>query len=160
MKWLKEFRDFALRGNVMDLAVGVMIGGAFGKITTSLVNDVFMPLLSLITGKIDLSQRFLALDGNHYASLADAQAAQAATLNYGAFLTTIIDFALIALCVFFAVKLVNRLTRIGRKQAEEAPKAPARLCPYCFGELHPDAIRCPHCTSLLTGEDSGENAAL
>ena len=142
-KFLQEFKAFAMKGNVIDLAVGVMIGAAFGKIVTSLVNDIFMPVLSLITGGIDFSNWFIALDGKSYATLAAAQEAGAATLNFGAFISTIIDFILVALCIFLFVKAVNKLKK------PEAPKpAPApRLCPFCKGELHPDATRCPHCTS-------------
>lgn len=152
-KFIEEFKAFAFKGNVIDMAVGVMIGGAFGKITTSIVNDVFMPLLSLVTGSVNLSGLFLQLDfykegAVKYATAADAQAAGVGTLNYGVFLQTVIDFLLIALCVFFFVKLISKM----RKKEEHAAPAPApRLCPYCKTAIADDATRCPHCTSQLEG---------
>jgi len=147
----KEFKEFAFKGNVVDMAVGVMIGGAFGKIVTSIVNDMFMPLLSLVTGTIDFSSMFIAMDGNHYATLADAQAAEVATFNYGAFLSVLIDFFLIAICIFLMVKLLNKLHR---KKEEEpaAPEEPKRKCPFCCSEIEDEATRCPHCTSVLDAE--------
>lgn len=145
---LKEFREFAFKGNVMDMAVGVIIGGAFGKIVSSLVADIAMPLISLITGGINFADMFIALDGGSYLTLADAQAAGAATLNYGVFITTFIDFICIAVVVFLLVKAINKL----RSMKPEAPAEPAkqpRLCPYCFSEIADEATRCPHCTSEL-----------
>ncbi|HWR22622.1 MAG TPA: large-conductance mechanosensitive channel protein MscL [Feifaniaceae bacterium] len=142
----KEFRDFAFKGNVLDLAVGVMIGGAFGKIVTSVVNDLFMPVLSLITGSLDFSELFIAMDGKRYADLKAAQEANAATLNYGAFITSVIDFLLIALSIFLFVKLINKLNR---KKAEAAPAPEPRRCPYCKSGIAEDATRCPYCTSVL-----------
>ena len=144
-KFFEEFKAFALKGNVIDLAVGVMIGGAFGNITSSLVNDIFMPLIGLLTGGLDFSSLFIALDGKHYDTLQAAADAGAATLNYGKFITTVVDFALIALCVFLFVKFMNRLV----PKKAEAPKKPARVCPYCKSEIADDATRCPHCTSQL-----------
>ena len=151
-KFVEEFKAFAFKGNVIDMAVGVMIGTAFGKITTSIVNDVFMPALSLVTGSVNLSGLFLQLnfykdDYVKYPTAAAAQEAGIATLNYGNFLQTIIDFLLIALCVFVFVKLISRL----RKKEEEAPapKPEPRLCPYCKSEIAEGATRCPHCTSQL-----------
>ena len=143
----KEFKEFAFKGNVIDLAVGVMIGAAFGKIVTSVVNDIFMPLLSPLTGSLDFSSLFVAMDGNTYATLAKAQEAGAATLNYGAFITTVIDFLIIALCIFLFVRLISKLQR---KEAE-VPAAPAeaRKCPFCQSEISVLATRCPHCTSIL-----------
>ena len=146
-KFLADFKAFALRGNVVDMAVGVMVGGAFGKIVTSLVNDLFMPVLSLFTGGSSLADKFVALDGATYATLAEAQEAGAATLNYGLFLSTVIDFILIALCIFCVVRLLNKFSDLRKKPEEEAPAPAPRLCPFCKGELHPDATRCPHCTS-------------
>lgn len=145
----KEFKEFAFKGNVIDLAVGVMIGGAFGKIVTSAVNDLFMPVISLLTGNLDYSQLFIAMDGKQYADLQAAQAAKAATLNYGSFITAVVDFLLIALCIFLFVKLVNRLRRMGRKEEAAAPAKPARKCPYCLSEIADEATRCPFCTSIL-----------
>ncbi len=153
----KEFKEFAFRGNVLDMAVGVMIGGAFGKIVTSLVNDLFMPLFGLFGNRADLSELFLVLggDGTQYATLEAAKAAGAAVLAYGSFLAAVVDFLLIALCIFFMLKLVSKL-RFHKKQQEELqqPAAP-RLCPYCRMEVAADATRCPHCTSVLEEPDAG-----
>lgn len=143
----KEFKEFAFKGNVMDMAVGVIIATAFGKIVSSLVGDLIMPLIGLLTGGVDFSNWFVALDGGSYATLADAQAAGAATLNYGTFLSVVLDFLIIALCIFLVVKLINKA-----KHKKEVPAEPAkapRLCPYCFSEIHDEATRCPHCTSEL-----------
>ena len=118
-KLLKEFRDFATRGNVLDLAVGVMIGGAFGKIVSSLVEDVFMPVISLLTGSIDLSGLFLALDGQSYPSAQAAADAGVGTLNYGSFLTSVIDFLLISLCVFLIVRAINRILPKKKEEPKE-----------------------------------------
>jgi len=143
-KFFSDFKAFALKGNVLDLAVGVMIGGAFGKIVSSLVSDLFMPLLGLITGGIDFSGLFIALDGNSYPSAQAAADLGVGTLNYGAFLTSILDFVLIALCIFLFVRLVAKVM-----PKREAPKKEAYLCPYCKSEVSPAATRCPHCTSDL-----------
>lgn len=148
MKFWKEFKEFAFKGNVIDLAVGVMIGGAFGKIVTSLVNDLFMPLLNIVTGSMgNLSTRFTALDGKTYADIAAVQEAGAPYIAYGPFLSTVVDFLLMALCIFLFVKLIMRL-RNGKRKAEPEAKAP-RLCPYCKTAIHEEATRCPHCTSIL-----------
>ena len=147
-KLLKEFKEFAVKGNVVDLAVGVMIGGAFGKIVTSVVNDLFMPVISLLTGGVDLSSRFVALDGGTYATLDEAAEAGAAVLKYGNFIQTVIDFLLIAICIFLYVKLISKL----QKKKEAAPAPAPRLCPYCRQEVAKDATRCPHCTSELPEE--------
>ncbi len=144
-KWLKEFKQFALRGNVIDLAVGVMIGGAFGKIVSSLVSDIFMPILSLVTGGVSMSGLFITLGEGTFKTIEEAAAAGVATFNYGIFLQTVIDFIFIALCVFFFVKLINKMM----PHHEEAPKPAPRLCPFCFGEVNDKATRCPHCTSQL-----------
>lgn len=145
----KEFKEFAFKGNVIDLAVGVMIGGAFGKIVTSVVNDLFMPVLSLITGSLDFTNMFITMkSGVHYEKLVDAQADNVATFNYGAFITNVIDFLLIALSIFLFIKVINKLNR---KKAEPAPVPveEARKCPYCRSEIAKDATRCPFCTSIL-----------
>lgn len=146
----KEFKEFALKGNVLDMAVGVVIGSAFSAIVTSLVNDLFMPLISLLTGNLDFSNLFIAMDGNTYETIAAAKEAGVATFNYGAFLATVLNFVLVALCLFFFVKGVNKLRRIKEKDVEPAPEpAPKRVCPYCLSEIADEATRCPHCTSVL-----------
>lgn len=145
-KFVEEFKAFAVKGNVIDMAVGVIIGGAFGKIVTSLVNDIFMPIISLLTGGINVSGLFVQLSGaEKYASIDAAKEAGVATFNYGMFIQNIIDFVLIALCVFLFVKLMTNL----KKKEPEAPKKEARKCPYCLSEIADEATRCPHCTSEL-----------
>ena len=145
-KFLEEFKAFAMRGNVVDMAVGVVIGGAFCSITTSLVNDIFMPLLGVITGGINFGGLFYALDGQKYASIEAAQAAGVGTLNYGAFIQYVINFILIAFCMFLVVRLMNKLKK---PAPAPAPAKPKRICPYCKSEIADDATRCPHCTSML-----------
>ncbi|HXW55914.1 MAG TPA: large-conductance mechanosensitive channel protein MscL [Candidatus Cybelea sp.] len=140
---LKEFKQFAMRGNVLDMAVGFIVGAAFGKIVTSLVNDIVMPPLGLILGKVDFSNLFLNLSGKSYASLAAAKAAGAATVNYGIFLNNIIDFLIVAFAVFLLVRQVNRWTR----PAQVAPTT--KRCPFCATDIPIGARRCPNCTSEL-----------
>lgn len=149
----KEFKAFAFKGNVMDMAVGVMIGAAFGKIVTSVVNDLFMPLISLLIGGIHFEDWFVALNGKTYPTLAAAQADGAACLAYGSFLTAVMDFFLIALCIFFFLKAITKAKHITGLKAEAEEKKP-RLCPYCRQAIADDATRCPHCTSILNGEGS------
>lgn len=145
MSILKEFKEFAMKGNVVDLATGVIIGGAFGKIVTSLVNDIIMPLISLATGKLDFSNLFISLDGSHYATFEEAKNAGAATLNYGAFITNIIDFLIIAFSIFIIIKQLNRFKR------EPVPATPTtKSCPFCQSVIHIDAKRCPNCTSDIS----------
>jgi large conductance mechanosensitive channel len=140
---LKEFREFAMRGNVIDLAVGIIIGAAFGKIVTSLVTDIIMPPIGLILGRVDFSNLFLNISGTHYDSLDAAKKAGAATINYGLFLNTVLDFVIVAFAVFLLVKQINRFHR-------PAPAAPAtKECPYCLSTIPIKATRCPHCTSNL-----------
>jgi large conductance mechanosensitive channel len=142
---LKEFKEFAMRGNVLDMAVGIIIGAAFGKIVTSLVNDVIMPPIGLLLGKVDFSSLYINLSGQEYASLAEAQKAGAATLNYGIFLNTIINFIIVAFAVFLLIRQVNRFVK-----KEEAPAVPTtRDCPHCLSSIPIKATRCPHCTSQL-----------
>ena len=143
-KFFEEFRRFCIRGNVMELATGVMIGGAFSSIVSSLVNDILMPLIGLITGGADLSGLFVALDFQSYPSIEAAQAAGVGTLNYGAFLQAAINFLIIALCVFLAVRAMARLT----PRREEVQKEP-RLCPYCREVIHEEAVKCRWCGSSL-----------
>ena len=143
-----EFREFIMRGNVMDLAVGVIIGGAFQSIINSLVNDIIMPIISLITGGIDFSNWFISLDGTKYSTLAAAQEAGAATLNYGVFITAIINFLLMALVIFCIVKSLNKLSdKLKKEQEEEAPTV--KICPRCKSEINIEATKCPCCTSDL-----------
>lgn len=146
---LKEFRELALRGNVLDLAIGVIVGAAFGKIVTSLVNDVLMPPIGLLTGGVDFSSLFLNLSDTAYASLAEAQVAGAATLNYGVFINVVIQFLIVAWVVFLLVRGVNRLrTRTERPGAPE-PSPTTRSCPFCITTLPIRATRCSGCTSEL-----------
>jgi len=134
-----------MRGNVLDLAIAVILGGAFGKIVTSLVNDVLMPPIGRLLGKADFSSLFINLSGTPYASLADAQAAGAATVNYGLFLNTVIDFLIVAFVVFLIVRAANRL-----QAPKPAPAAPStKDCPFCFSTINIKATRCPSCTSEL-----------
>jgi large conductance mechanosensitive channel len=146
---LKEFRDFIMRGNVLDLAVAVIIGGAFGKVTGSLVSDILMPPIGLILGRVDFANLYLSLSGVSYASLAEAQAAGAPTLNYGAFINNVINFLIIAAAVFLIVKIANRLQRVVPAE-DSAPTT--KECPYCISKIPLQAVRCPHCTSTLTAE--------
>lgn len=141
---LKEFKEFALRGNVMDMAVGIILGGAFGKIVSSFVNDVLMPPIGLLLGKADFSNLYLSLSGGHYDSLKAAKEAGAATLNYGVFLQTVVDFVLVALAIFLVVKAMNRLRKA------EAPAPPAtKECPHCLSAVPLKASKCAFCTSEL-----------
>ena len=144
----QEFREFIMRGNVMDMAVGVIIGGAFQSIISSLVNDIIMPLLGRITGGLNFDNYFLALDGQKYATLQAAKDAGAATLNYGTFITVVINFLLMALVIFMLVRFLNRVSDRLSPKKEEAPKL-VKICPYCKSEISPEATRCPHCTSQL-----------
>lgn len=143
--WIKEFREFAVRGNVMDMAVGVIIGAAFGKIVTSLVNDVIMPPIGLLAGGIDFSNLFINLSATPAATLAEAEAQNLPVVAYGSFINTVINFLIQAWAIFLVVKCANKL----RKPAPETPKPAPRLCPYCFSEINGKATRCPHCTSEL-----------
>jgi len=141
---LKEFKEFAMRGNVLDMAVGIIIGAAFGRIVSSVVSDIIMPPIGLVLGHVDFSNLFLNLSGTHYESLADAKKAGAAVIAYGTFLNTIIDFLIVAFVVFLLVKQVNRLMK--PQPAAAAP--PTKECPYCrSGGLAILATRCPHCTA-------------
>jgi len=143
----KEFKKFALRGNVIDLAIGIIIGGAFGNIVSSFVSDILMPPIGLLLGNTDFSDLFINLSGGRYESLAAAQEAGAATINYGLFINTIIDFIIIAFALFLIIRQINRLQR---KKKEEKPAEPTtKTCPYCQTEIPIKATRCPHCTSQL-----------
>ena len=141
----KEFRDFAMRGNVIDLAVGIIIGAAFGKIVSSLVNDILMPPIGVVLGKVDFSNLFVSLTSQHFNSLAEAKTAGAATLNYGIFINNVIDFLIVAFAVFLLVQQVNRLT----KKPEAPAAATTKDCPYCLSAVPLKATRCPQCTSEI-----------
>jgi large conductance mechanosensitive channel len=143
---LKEFKEFAMRGNVLDMAIGIVIGVSFGKIVTSFVNDVVMPPIGLLLGKVDFSNLFIDLSGKSYATLAEAKAAGAATIKYGLFLNTVVDFIIVAFVIFMLVRQINRMTR----KPEAAPAAlTTKECAYCLSSIAIKATRCPHCTSEL-----------
>jgi large conductance mechanosensitive channel len=140
---LKEFKEFALRGNVLDMAIGIILGAAFGKIVSSMVSDILMPPLGMLAGKVDFSSLFVSLSGESYPSLAAAKAAGAPTLNYGVFLQATLDFVLVAFAIFLLVRQVNRFMK-----AKEAPASPiTKECPYCIATIPLRATRCPQCTS-------------
>jgi large conductance mechanosensitive channel len=141
----KEFREFAMRGNVLDMAVGIIIGIAFGAIITSLVNDIIMPPLGLALGRVDFSNLFINLSGGSYATLEAAKEAGAVTINYGVFVNSVINFIIIAFVLFLIVRSMNKL-----KRKEEAPAEPTtKECPFCLSQIPIKATRCPYCTSQL-----------
>jgi len=143
---LKEFKEFAMRGNVIDLAVGVIIGAAFGTIVKSLVDDVLMPPIGLLVGGLDFSNLFLSLNGEHYPSLAAAKTAGAPTINYGVFLNNVLNFLIVAFAVFLLVRQINRMKR----ETPVPPPTPTeKPCPYCISTIALAATRCPQCTSEL-----------
>jgi len=145
---LKDFKEFDVRGNIVDMAVGIVLGASFGGIVTSLVNDVLMPPIGLLLGKVDFSNLFISLTGRHFDTVAAAKTAGAATLNYGMFLNTIINFSIVAFAMFMIVRQVNKL-----RPAAPAPAAPAiKSCAFCCSDIPIAATRCPHCTSQLKGE--------
>jgi large conductance mechanosensitive channel len=141
---VKEFKEFILRGNVVDLAVAVIIGAAFTAIINSLVNDIFMPIIGYILGGVDFTSMFIVLGGGSYASLKAAQDAGAATINYGVFINAVITFLLVALILFIVIKGINKL----QKQPVPAPPN-TKECPYCLSTIPLNATRCPNCTSQL-----------
>jgi large conductance mechanosensitive channel len=142
----KEFKEFAARGNVIDLAVGVIIGAAFGKVVTALVNDVIMPPIGLLIGRVDFKNLFVALNGETYTTLADAQKAAAPTINYGLFINTVLEFLIVAFVVFLLIRQINRLS----PPPATAPAEPPRTCPFCASSIPLAAKRCPFCTSALS----------
>lgn len=145
---LKEFKEFAMRGSVVDLAVGIIIGAAFGKIVSSFVNDILMPPIGVLLGNVDFSNIFINLSSGDYPSLAAAQEAGAATINVGLFVNTVIDFLIVAFAIFLVIRTMNRLKR----QVEAAPPPPepaTKECPYCLSQIPIKATRCAHCTSDL-----------
>jgi len=143
---LKEFKEFAMRGNVLDMAIGIVIGAAFGKIVTSFVSDILMPPIGLLLGGVDFSNIFIVLGSGEYDSLEAAKAAGAATWNIGLFINTVIDFVIIAFAIFLVVKAINQLKR----KEEAAPPPPSeKACPFCTTNIPIKATRCPNCTSQL-----------
>ena len=140
--FITEFRDFALRGNMVDMAVGIIIGAAFGRVVSSLVSDIIMPPIGLLTGRSDFSTHFLNLSGKAYASLGEAKAAGAATINYGIFLNAVADFLIVAFAVFMLIRQVNRL------QSASAA-SPTKECPHCCSAIPVRATRCPNCTAAI-----------
>lgn len=143
MSFFDEFKKFAMRGNVVDMAVGVIIGGAFGKIVSSCVSNIIMPPVGLLMGKMDFSNYFVSLNGQEYPTLKAAQDAGAPVLAYGAFLNTVLDFIILAFVIFIMIKQINKL------MPTPPPAPPSRKCPYCKSNIADDATRCPHCTSVL-----------
>ena len=141
---LKEFKEFAMRGNVLDIAIGIIIGAAFGKIVSSFVSDILMPPIGLVLGRVNFADLFINLSDKPVATLAEAKAAGAATINYGVFLNTVIDFVIVAFVIFLLVRQINRL-----KRQEEAPAPTTRECPQCAMTIPLKARRCPQCTSDL-----------
>src|SRR5579863_6864558 len=140
----KEFKEFAMKGNVLDMAIGIIIGAAFGRIVTSLVSDIIMPPIGLALGHVDFSSLFLNISGTSYPTLAAAKAANAATINYGMFLNTVIDFLIVAFVIFLMVRQVNKWNK-----PEPAPATTTKECPYCLTAIPLKATRCPACTSEL-----------
>jgi large conductance mechanosensitive channel len=144
-KLLNEFKDFVMKGNVLDMAIGIIIGVAFGKIVTSLVNDVIMPPIGLLLGKVNFQDLFINLSGTAYGSLEAAKTAGAPTINYGAFLNTVLDFLIVALVIFLIVHMISQVQ--ARATKPEPPKT--KDCPYCITAIPVKAVRCPSCTSEL-----------
>lgn len=143
-KFANEFKDFIAKGNVVDMAVGVIVGGAFGKIVTSLVEDIIMPPISKLLSGVNVQEMFYALDGNKYATLQEARDAAAPIIAYGNFIQNIINFLIIALVIFIVIKQVAKV-----RPQEEAPAPTTKVCPYCKSEIPVEAVKCPHCTSDL-----------
>ncbi|HYX70736.1 MAG TPA: large conductance mechanosensitive channel protein MscL [Terriglobales bacterium] len=143
-KFLRDFKEFALRGSVLDMAVGIVLGVAFGRIVTSFVDDILMPPLGMLLGHVDAANLFVSLTGKHFDTLAAAKAAAAPTLNYGVFLNNIFNFLLVAFAIFVLVRQVNRFRR-----SQDAPAPTTKECPYCLSAVPLKATRCPHCTSQL-----------
>jgi large conductance mechanosensitive channel len=141
---LKEFKEFAMKGNVVDMAVGIIIGAAFGRIVTSLVNDIVMPPIGMILGRVDFSSLFLNISGTHYPTLSAAKAANAATINYGMFINDVIDFLIVAFIIFLIVRQVNKW-----RGPAPAPAPATKDCPFCATAIPINAKRCPNCTSDL-----------
>ena len=148
MSFLNDFKNFAMRGNVVDLAVGVIIGGAFGKIVSSLVSNIIMPPVGLLLGGMDFKELFINLSDKPVNSIAEAEAAKVPVIAYGLFLNAVVDFVIVAFCIFVLIQQINRLL------PAPPPPPPERKCPFCFGTIDEKATRCPHCTSHLTEEQA------
>lgn len=146
---LQDFKDFINQGNVMDMAVGVIIGGAFGKIVSSLVEDIIMPIISIITGGMSFENLFISLDGSNYSTLSQAKEAGAAVFAYGNFIQATIDFLIIALVIFLFVRTLQKMRSQIIVEEEIVEEATTKTCPYCFTEIAVEATRCPNCTSKL-----------
>jgi large conductance mechanosensitive channel len=142
----KEFKEFAMRGNVLDMAIGIILGAAFGKVITSLVNDVLMPPIGMLLGRVDFGSLFLNLSGTDYPSLGAAQEAGAPTINYGIFLNTVLDFLIVAFAIFLIIRQVNRFKR---KEEAKPPAPTTKDCAFCYSPIPIKATRCPNCTSEL-----------
>lgn len=158
--FIKEFKTFIMRGNVIDLAVGVIIGGAFQAIVNSLVNDLVSPVLSLITKGINFADKFVVLtaDDVTFATVEAAKEAGYATLNYGSFITAVINFLTMAVVIFLLVKTINKVSSLGMKKEEEVEEVTTKVCPFCKSEISIEAVKCPNCTSDLP-EEVAEEAA-
>jgi large conductance mechanosensitive channel len=151
MSILEEFKKFALKGNMLDMAVGIMIGAAFSTVVNSFVTDILMPLLGLILGKVDFSNLYINLSGGSFTTLAEAQANGAVTINYGIFINSIISFLIVAVVMFWIIRGFNRIEELQKNRKEEPVIAPTHQCPYCQMSIPDGARRCPHCTSNLDG---------
>ncbi len=149
LKMLNEFKKFIMRGNVIDMAVGIVLGVAFGKIISSLVKDIIMPPIGLLLGGVDFSNLFIDLSGNGYETLAEATEAGAPVIRYGVFINTVIEFLIIAFAIFLVVKGINRLQEMRKKEEEEAAAPTTKECPYCHMQIPIEAVKCPYCTADL-----------
>lgn len=152
-KTTDEFKAFAFKGNIIDMSVGVIIGTAFTKIVNSLVSEIITPALSIFTNKIDFTKFFFAVDGQHYDSIEAAESAGVATINYGSFLTNVIDFLLVAIVIFIFLKVIVNKIRNANKEEPKAPPVTTKTCPYCKSAINIEASRCPNCTSILEEND-------
>lgn len=146
-KFLKDFKEFAVRGSVVDMGIGVVVGTAFVKIVDSLVSDIIMPPIGLVLGKVNFSNLYINLSGGHYRSLVEAKEAGAVTINYGVFIDSIIHFAIVALATYFTIVQINRIRRA------PAESLTTKECPYCFRSIPTRAVRCPQCTTILNDEE-------
>jgi large conductance mechanosensitive channel len=144
---VKEFKEFAMRGNVVDMAVGIIIGGAFGKIVSSMVGDILMPPIGKAMGGVNFADKFINIGGGEYKSLAEAKAAGATVIAYGSFINTVIDFVIVAFCIFMMIKVMNSLKR--KEAPAPAPAPSTKSCEYCLSDIPLKATRCPHCTSQV-----------